>query len=470
MVGAIAVGGLVGCGDNKPKMNGGGDGGLCSGSFVSPADTSTLTIADDLNHSCAGSLHTNVSLATSQADGTSVDLYVGGTKVASATVMGAEAHFANVQLAQGENALNAVFSATCSLMAKVTVDCHLPMCNITKPVLSATHTALNGVAAAMNGDRASAIGSPYQVEFDVVTDVEDGQPVQLKITTGSASTSTTIVQGTAVSGKTTFPGVTLVPDGNYTIEADCTNKAGVLGQSTKGTYPVDSTAPVLSISSPSNGKFFGPTELINGAFQVCAQTPDKDADRAAGCPRRRREEPVRRRRDRLARSDQRLRRRHRDRHRHLRQRHVHQQHADRSDGHPEGRRWKPDRQDHLADRLRDDAAGRADRVAAPATRAPSTTRPSTCWPRRRPTRSGSGPGHPRRPVDRRRLRRQGRERDAVRRHDGRQPDGRSPAPSTPSPPSRRTTAPTAIRSVARFPGVTLPDSQERHRRLAAERH
>ena len=35
--------------------------------------------------------------------------------------------------------------------------------------------------------------------------------------------------------------------------------------------------PTLTISSPPNNKFFGPTELTNGAFQVCAQTSDKDA-------------------------------------------------------------------------------------------------------------------------------------------------------------------------------------------------
>src|SRR5258707_2864339 len=69
--GAIALGGLVGCGDNKPKARPGNDGGVCSGSFVSPADGAKLTVADDLTHLCAGSLHTNVSLATSQPDGTS---------------------------------------------------------------------------------------------------------------------------------------------------------------------------------------------------------------------------------------------------------------------------------------------------------------------------------------------------------------------------------------------------------------
>ncbi len=277
---AIAAGALMGCGDNKPKQRPTSDGGdaamICSGSFVSPVNNATLTVADDLTRSCAGSLHTNVSLATSADDGSTVDLYIGTTRVDSQKVSGAEVHFMNVQLPQGTDVLQAVFSASCTITETVTVNCNLPMCTITAPTLSATHVALNGVPATNGGDRVSAAGSPYQVEFDVSTDIEDGQKVQLKVTP-MGSTTNTIVEGTAVKGKVVFGGVTLAPDGNYTVEADCTNKAGVVGQSTLAMYPVDSTSPALTISSPANNKFFGPTELTNGAFQVCAQTPDKDA-------------------------------------------------------------------------------------------------------------------------------------------------------------------------------------------------
>ena len=213
---------------------------VCSGSFVSPVDGATLTAADDLSKSCSGSLHTNISLATSADDGTNVDLYVNGTKVDTQKVSGAEVHFMTVQLAQGANMLQAVFSATCTLKATVNVNCNLPTCTITAPTLSQTHVALNGVPAANGGDRKSAAGSPYQVEFDVSTNIEDGQKVQLKVTP-MGSTTNTVIEGTAVGGKVTFAGVTLVPDGNYSVEADCTNKAGVLGQSTLATYPVDTT-------------------------------------------------------------------------------------------------------------------------------------------------------------------------------------------------------------------------------------
>jgi hypothetical protein len=126
----------------------------------------------------------------------------------------------------------------------------------------------------MGGDRSSSTGSSYQVEFDVMAGVEDGQSVRLNIT--NPDTTQTVVSGTALNGAVQFNGVTLAPDGNYTVEARCTNKAGAVGVFSM-TYSVDSTPPVLTVSSPMDGKFFGPTELTNGSFQVCARTADKDA-------------------------------------------------------------------------------------------------------------------------------------------------------------------------------------------------
>jgi hypothetical protein len=272
----------VGCGDNKPKASltpdgGDGGGGVCSGSFISPANGVTLTAADDVDKSCTNQFQIDVRVATSLAEGTAVDLAVGAVRFGTSNVSGAEVLFKSVQLSNGTNMLTATAGTSCSINATVTVDCSLPACNIVSPKIDATHVALNGVPVANGGNRVSAIGNPYQVEFDVTTNVEDGQRVALNITNPSATGATTVVQGTAVSGKVTFPGVTLIPDGNYAIEAECTNKAGTIGRSAKGMYPVDSTPPALTISSPANGKFFGPTELTNGAFQVCAKTSDKDA-------------------------------------------------------------------------------------------------------------------------------------------------------------------------------------------------
>jgi hypothetical protein len=276
---AVLGGCLAGCGDDKPAVH--NDGGTCSGSFVSPADMAMLTEANDATKSCGDGFQTSVTVATSQPEGTSVDLLVGTAKAATARVAGAKVVFTGVQLAEGLNNLTASFSASCSLTAKVTVDCNLPLCSISKPAITATHPSLNGVPAANGGDRASAAGAPYQVEFDVMTDIEDAQPVQLKVTKVGATGSSTILDGSAVGGKVVFAGVNLTPDGDYTVEATCTSKANLVGHSTKGTYPVDSTAPALTIVSPADGKFFGPTELTAGAFKVCAKTADADA---AGLP------------------------------------------------------------------------------------------------------------------------------------------------------------------------------------------
>ena len=276
----VAGGGLSGCGDNKPKARL-SDGGLCSGSFISPANNATVTAADATGGSCANGFE--IVVATSQPDGTSVDLFVGAQKAATAAVSGAEVHFTGVILSEGPNMLKATFgsgASSCTLPeATVTVSCNLPTCTVTKPVIDATHVALNGVPVAMGGNRASAAGSPYQVEFDVMTNIEDGQTVQLRVTPMAAAANTAVIEGTAVSGKVVFAGVPLVPDGNYTVQAVCTNRAGSVGRSTPGMYPVDSTAPALTISSPANGHFFAPGELdpVTHTFPVCAQTPDKDA-------------------------------------------------------------------------------------------------------------------------------------------------------------------------------------------------
>ena len=290
-----AAGSLAGCGDNKPKAQilpdsgsdaaGGGGGSdanpdvttVCTGSFISPADGASLTAANSAGGSCTGGFKTDVHVATNQPDGTSADLFIGSAKAKTATVAGAEVVFTGITIPDGASTLKVSFSATCSLTAMITVDCNLPACAITKPVISTSHPFLNGVPVANGGDRVSAPGSTFQVEFDVATDIEDGQPVTLTISRDGA-TGTTVVPGTASGGTAKFPGVTLVPDDNYTIVAKCTDKKGAIGQSASGSYPVDATAPSLTVTSPMSNKYFGPGDLsANKTFAVCAQTSDKDA-------------------------------------------------------------------------------------------------------------------------------------------------------------------------------------------------
>src|SRR5204863_9531597 len=105
-----------------------------------------------------------------------------------------------------------------------------PTCNISQPTITATHPALNGVPAPA-GDRASAVGSPYQVNFVVTTNAEDGQPVTLTF-------NATTLNGSASGGSVSF-GVPLSPDGTYQVSATCRNAAGATGTVVPNSYPAD---------------------------------------------------------------------------------------------------------------------------------------------------------------------------------------------------------------------------------------
>lgn len=227
-----------------------------------------------------GNLTYDVKLATSAANGQMVALFAGSAQIATATANGAVVEFKNVQLAQGAQMLRAQVvgvPATCAAaMVNVTVDCMLPTCSITKPVISASHPKLNNVAAP-NGDRVSSPGSDYQVAFEVTTNIEDGQPVRLEVAAAGNSSAVTTINGVANGGKATFAGVTLRPDGDFQVQAACTNKLGLTSRSAKGTYPVDTDAPQLTVVSPTDGKHYNPGDLMAGKFGVCVTTTSTDA-------------------------------------------------------------------------------------------------------------------------------------------------------------------------------------------------
>jgi len=302
---------LAACGDNVPGRHDGGanDGaahdapdasdalpptdtgtdaakGCYKVTFVAPVDGAQLTANDDKSgDQCADGFQIQVRISTSAPDGTDVNLFGGNALLGLTQVSGGQAKF-DVQLASaGDTVLSIQFPSTTACTdpttkAKVNVNCNVPTCTLTKPTISATHPALNGVPVAQGGDRVSNTGSPYQAAFEVTTNVADGQPVTLSIDTVPATTPRT-ASSTAMSGKATFAGVTLTPDGTFQIQAACTAKNGVVGRSMAGTYPVDTTAPNLTVSKPSSGAFIGPGQLTNGKFQVCGRTTSADA---AGLP------------------------------------------------------------------------------------------------------------------------------------------------------------------------------------------
>jgi hypothetical protein len=246
--------------------------------FTAPTNGATLTVANDKTSTCGDGFQIDVTITTSAPAGTDVSLFSGNTLLKTVKTTGSGATFADVQLAStGSTELSIQFPSTAactapSAMATVTVNCPsaAPTCQITAPTISPTHPALNGIPTPA-GDRTSSIGSTYQATFEITTSAEDGRPVKLSVNNVNTPTAITTVNATASGGTATI-GVPLAPDGTYEVVATCTNSGNVSGISAKATFPVDSTGPDLTVSSPAAG------QLVVGAnFNVCGQTASADA-------------------------------------------------------------------------------------------------------------------------------------------------------------------------------------------------
>ena len=224
----------------------------------------TLNVTNDKTSTCADGFQYDVRITTNAPAGTDVSLYNSNALLRTVQVASGSGRRSPTCSSQstGMSALSIQFpsTATCTdptTKSTVTVSCPstAPTCTISAPTISPTHPALNGVLAP-SGDRASQIGSPYQVTFNVTTSAEDGQPVTLTYDPTGSTTPTTL-NGTATGGVATF-GVPLSPDGTFDVRATCRNMAGITGMSMLTSYPVDTTAPNLSVSQPTDGQFFAP--------------------------------------------------------------------------------------------------------------------------------------------------------------------------------------------------------------------
>ncbi|EFK96804.1 lysyl endopeptidase precursor [sediment metagenome] len=266
--------------------------------IVEPVDGAKLDANDDADgDACANGFQYDVSVATNAPDGTTVSLYGESGKIADATAQNSVARFENVQLtSNGTETLRAEIASTaCTVEDEVTVtiECEAPSCELSKPVISATHPELNGVSVAEGGDRVSAPGSAYQVAFEVTTSIEDGQPVILNVD-GNVSA----VSANAVGGVATFAGVTLTPDGVHTVTARCVPLSGVEGFSTATSYTVDTVAPPLTarkvkengvVSNLEDGDHWNPADDADAAapglqIRVCGTTDKATAPDALDLP------------------------------------------------------------------------------------------------------------------------------------------------------------------------------------------
>ena len=280
--GIVGTGGVIGTGGV-----GGGTGGTTAcytTAFTAPTSGATLTVADDSDHTCSNGIQYTVTISSGAPDGTDVTLYDGTSLLQTVKVTGGTASFA-VQLATSSTAqqlsIQYPSTAACNVTENVTVTCpnSPPTCTISAPVISATHPDLNGVPTPQ-GDRSSSGGSPYQATFVVSTSAEDGQTVTLAVDNATPPGTPTPVDGTptaTVSGGSASFGLTLVPDGTYEVIATCLNKNGITGTSTKSSFTVDTTPPVLAVNSPTAGQF-----VVGGTINACAQTSSIDAASLAG--------------------------------------------------------------------------------------------------------------------------------------------------------------------------------------------
>jgi hypothetical protein len=258
----------------------GGSSGACSASIDSPTDGATLDETDDDNQDCSDGFTLDVTATVQGATG-GATLYANGTEVAQATIgAGGDVTFTGVTLdPKGPSSLEVRADSTqgCAASIAVTVNCPGPSCSITLPDITNEHPELNGVPVADGGDRVSSAGAPYQTAFEVTTDAENGQQVILEV-----QGQTTGVSALVSGGVASFPGVTLDPDGDYTVQATCRAASGLETKSAQETYTVDTTPPELTVTEPSNGAHFGPADDVNGTapgvqFRVCGTTTTADA-------------------------------------------------------------------------------------------------------------------------------------------------------------------------------------------------
>ncbi|MCL4752378.1 MAG: FG-GAP repeat protein [Myxococcales bacterium] len=298
LLGAMGLGALsfVGCGDGEEKGGGGvggstggvggtggtggtgGDSGSqCAASFVSPTNGQKLTVADDKDQDCSNGFVIDVEVSTDAPSGTNVVLRADGTQVGTGTVSGGKATITDVTLdPNAATTLEASVAGAqpCSSSISVTVDCAgLPTCEVTLPSITPTHPKLNAVPTAQGGDRSSADGTPYQTPFDVTSSAD---VVELYVDSAAIGLVASVAGGVA-----SFPGVTLVPDGEHKAYAKCKKNGGPSAQSAEKTYTVDTVAPDLTVGL-ADGAHFGPADDADSTkpglqIKVCGSTTSADA-------------------------------------------------------------------------------------------------------------------------------------------------------------------------------------------------
>lgn len=263
--------------------------------FITPAANQKLAIGDDANTDCSDGIQIDVTLASQAPNGSQATLTMTGSngtpvQLATTTVEGPVVRFTNVGLpSTGQVSLSVtVGDSSCTAAESLVLNCAgVPTCSVVSPIVNpSVHPALNGVPATSGGDRANASNLPLQVAVVVGTDMPDGRSVVL------TADGTAAYQAWVSGGKATFPAVLLSPDGDHTLNATCTPSSGPAGSTGDMVFPVDTTAPALTvkkgkgagattISPLQDGDHFGLDDDADSAgglqLKLCAQTSSADA-------------------------------------------------------------------------------------------------------------------------------------------------------------------------------------------------
>lgn len=244
----------------------GSDAGMCpSVEFIRPTSSAVLGVADDMDNNCSNGFAYGVQIATNAPIGSRLELFVNGRSVGNTTVSGPTVRFEGVQFDTGAMSTLEIrrsgSAVTCGT-ATISVDCNVPRCTITAPARSTLNLT----------DSTAGAGMPFATSFVVGTDIEDGREVELSIT-GTA----TPLRAAVTSGMARFNNVRLSPDGEFVTRATCTNRAGNVGRSAESRFTVDSVAPSLTVQSPMANAVIGLSGDVNAAvpgvqFNVCARS------------------------------------------------------------------------------------------------------------------------------------------------------------------------------------------------------
>ena len=252
---------------------GGGPIGLCGVEIVAPENDALITEDDDANQDCEDGLTISVRAAAASPNGQPAQLFVNGSAQGSQAVTGQTVRFQGVSLNANASNEVTVRVGDCSDTIHVTTECpDVPTCQIVSP----TTAFLNGVPAASGGDRTSPDGSPYATEVRVNSNIASGEVVSLTIDGVENTAAAFVSNGTAV-----FTGVSLTPDGEHTLRAVCRSESGRYGQSSEVQVIVDSAFPDLDVNLV-DGEHFAPEEDVDSEldglqFNVCGLTEAADA-------------------------------------------------------------------------------------------------------------------------------------------------------------------------------------------------